>query len=133
MYAYQIQIRVRYSETDRMGYAYYGNYAQYYEIGRVEAFRNLNFSYKELEDSGVNMPVLNMQCQYLKPAIYDDLLTIKTTIPEMPGVRMKFNYEIFREAELLNKGFTELIFFDTTKQKPCRMPKWMDEKLRAYF
>ncbi|PSR04624.1 MAG: thioesterase [Bacteroidetes bacterium SW_10_40_5] len=133
MYVHQIQLRVRYSETDRMGYAYYGNYAQYYEIGRVEAFRNLDFSYKELEDSGVILPVLNMQCQYFKPAIYDDLLTVKTVIPEMPGVRIKFNYEIYCSTELLNKGYTELIFFDTIKQKPCRMPKWMQEKLKVYF
>lgn len=134
MYEHETKIRVRYSETDRMGYVYYGDYAQYYEVGRVELFRSLGFSYKGLEESGINLPVTDMQCQFLHPAFYDELITIKTVLPELPGVKIRFNYEIYNEkAILLNKGATTLVFYDPIKLRPCRAPQWMIDRLKSYF
>ena len=93
MYITETTIRVRYSETDKMGYVYYGNYAQYFEVGRVEALRDLKTSYKEMEDTGVMLPVYEFNIKYLKPAFYDDLLVIKTTIREIPTAKIKFDYD----------------------------------------
>jgi acyl-CoA thioester hydrolase len=94
MYISETKLRVRYAETDRMGYAYYGNYAQYYEVGRVEALRQLGLSYRSLEDSGIFLPVLHYSVKFFKPAFYDDLLTVRTIIKEIPQTRIKFFYEI---------------------------------------
>ena len=111
MYTNEIQIRVRYAETDRMGYVYYGHYAAYFEVARVEMLRSLGFSYKKLEDEGVILPVLDYNIKYIRPGYYDDLLTIKTTIKELPTARMRFNYETFNEKkELINIAETTLVF-----------------------
>src|SRR4051812_22978661 len=120
MYVSETTVRVRYAETDRMGYVYYGNYAQYYEVGRVEALRQLGMSYRALEDSGIMLPVLDYSVKFFKPAFYDDLLTIKTSITEIPQVRIKFLYEIFNEkGDKLNEGETTLVFIDVKSGKPC--------------
>lgn len=134
MFSSEHKTRVRYSETDQMGYVYYGNYAQYFELGRVETFRKLGFSYKELEDMGILMPVLYMECQYVKPARYDDEISIITTIPEMPSVRIKFKYEIVNDAgETLTLGSTSLVFIDKNKNRPMKAPEWLLEKLEPFF
>ena len=91
MYQFETSIRVRYGETDQMGFAYYGNYALYYEIGRVEALRSLNISYKEIEDNGIILPVLEYNSKFIKPAHYDEEIRIKVLIKELPQVRIKFN------------------------------------------
>src|SRR5688572_17669126 len=93
----ETKLRVRYGETDRMGYVYYGNYAEYYEVGRVETLRELGFSYKEMEDRDVMLPVVDFSINYKKPAFYDDIISIVTTIKEMPGVRMTFHYECYNQ------------------------------------
>ncbi len=127
-------IRVRYGETDRMGYAYYGVYAQYYEVGRVEALRKIGFSYKEMEDRGVLLPVSEYSIKYLKPAFYDDLIRVVTTIKEMPGVRFTFDYECFNEKnELLNTGKIVLVFIDKEKNKPCSPPAWFTDQIKKFF
>ena len=90
MFISTTQIRVRYAETDKMGYVYYGNYAQYFEVGRVEGLRDLGLSYKKMEDEGILLPVVEFQIKYLKPAYYDDLLTIKTTITLVKGALIFF-------------------------------------------
>ena len=134
MYISETKIRVRYGETDQMGYCYYGNYAQYFEVGRVEALRGLGMSYKSLEESGVMLPVLEFKIKYLKPAFYDDLLTIKTTIKTLPAARIHFEYETFNEAgTLLNVGETTLVFINKTTNKPCPAPAAMIEKLKSYI
>ncbi len=134
MFTFDTKIRVRYAETDQMGYVYYGNYATYYEVARVEMLRSLGTSYKTLEDSGIMMPVLNMQSQYLKPATYDDLITVRVCMPEKPNVRIRFTYEIFSSAgELLNTGETSLVFVDMAKNKPCRAPTAFLERLAQFF
>jgi acyl-CoA thioester hydrolase len=119
----EIQIRVRYAETDKMGYVYYGNYATYFEVARVEMLRSLGFSYKKLEEEGVMLPVLDFSIKYFKPAFYDELLTIKTTINETPGVRIRFEYETFNEKNvLLNKAETTLVFIDMKTNRPIQIP-----------
>lgn len=134
MYTSEIHIRVRYGETDQMGYVYYGNYAMYYEVGRVEALRQLGLTYKELEDMGVMMPVLENHSRYLSAALYDDNLKVVTTIREKPGVRIKFEYDIFNAAGvLIHKGETLLAFVDKTTGRPCRPPEVFMNVVKPYF
>jgi acyl-CoA thioester hydrolase len=134
MYISETTIRVRYAETDRMGYVYYGNYMQYYEVGRVEALRQLGTSYKEMEDNGIMLPVYSCTNKYIKPALYDDLLVIKTIIKELPTAKISFDYEIYNQKnELLNTATTVLVFINTATNKPCAAPKLFIEKLKKYF
>jgi acyl-CoA thioester hydrolase len=107
MYRSETKIRVRYGETDQMGYVYYGIYAMYYEVGRVESLRQLGLTYKELEDGGVMMPVLENKSKFLSPALYDDELRVVTSIKEKPSVRITFFYEIFNgSVKLIHQGET---------------------------
>ena len=127
-------LRVRYGETDQMGFVYYGVYAQYYEVGRVEAMRSLGFSYREMEESGVLMPVINLTVNYKKPAKYDDEVRIVTTVKEMPGVRITFHYECFNQKnELLNTGSVTLVFIDKEKNKPMQPPQWFMDGFMKRF
>lgn len=117
-----------------MGYVYYGNYAAFYEVGRVELFRSLGFSYKALEDSGVMMPVLELHSRFLKPSRYDEEITVRTYLKEKPGVKIRFDYELFnQQGELLNTGNTTLVFVDMKRNKPCMAPRDFMERLAAYF
>lgn len=126
----EIKIRVRYGETDQMGYVYYGNYAEYFEVGRVELLRSLGVSYKSLEESGIMLPVLHMEINFLKPAKYDDLLTLETKLIGNPLVKIKFEFKIFNEKkELLTTGETTLVFIDMKKNKPTKAPKYLLDKL----
>lgn len=134
MYESSVKIRVRYSETDQMGYVYYGNYAAYYEVARVESLRNLGFAYKQLEFQGVMMPVLENKTKFHQPARYDELLTIKVKIVNRPGVRIIFHYEIFNEEDaLINTGETILAFVNIQSGRPCRPPQVMQDLLDPYF
>ena len=134
MYTTEIKIRVRYGETDRMGYVYYGNYAQYFEVARVEALRSLGFSYRKLEDEGIMLPVLNYSVKYLKPAFYDDELTIKVTIGEIPLARIKFDYEIYNaKDELTTVADTTLVFINRASNKPCPAPEDFTAALSRFF
>lgn len=134
MYQSEIQIRARYGETDQMGYVYYGNYASYYEVARVESLRKLGLSYRELEKIGVMMPVLENHSKFLGPAVYDELLKIVTTIRTKPGVRIKFEYEIYNEHDkLIHQGETLLVFVNRVSGKPCRPPEVFDNLLKPFF
>ena len=135
MFTYEVKgIRVRYADTDQMGYVYYGNYARYYEIGRVEALRSIDFHYKVMEDEGVMMPVYENHSRYLKPARYDDLLSVKVTLKELPGVRVVFHYEIRnQDGILLNVGETTLVFQKRDTAKLCVAPAPLLLKLNPYF
>lgn len=134
MYINETKVRVRYGESDRMGYAYYGNYPFYYEVGRTEMLRTLGLSYKEMEDSGIILPVINLQSNYLAPAYYDDLLTVKTYLKELPTVRIRFEYEIYNSnGEKLNYGETTLVFTKADSRKPCRPPEYFMEMVRKFF
>ncbi len=134
MLSHELKIRVRYGETDQMGYVYYGNYAQYFEMGRVEWLRNLGTSYKRMEDSGIMLPVLNLNIDYKKPAKYDDLLTLKTTLLKKPSIRIEFAFEIVNESqELLTKGYTSLVFIDMKRNRPTKAPDYILKKIEGLF
>jgi acyl-CoA thioester hydrolase len=119
MYEYNTQVRVRYAETDRMDVVYYGNYAQYFEVGRVETLRSLGISYKDVESMGIILPVVELQIKYLRPAKYDDLLTIKTIIKTLPtDHKILFHQEIYNElGKLLTVGTVKLYFMDEMLEK----------------
>lgn len=135
MFVDTVKIRVRYGETDQMGYLYYGNYAQYYEVGRVEAMRKAGMTYKDMEAvHGIWMPVVNMEVRYIRPAFYDDLLTVKTEIRKLPDTHIVFNVEVFNEAEkLINVGMVRLCFFDAATKKVIPAPEYFLKNLRPYF
>jgi acyl-CoA thioester hydrolase len=129
------KIRVRYGETDQMGYAYYGIYAQYYEVGRVETLRAAGFSYKEIEKRGILMPVIDFSISYKRPAYYDDEITVVTTIREKPsGPRVVFHYECLApNGDVLNTGSVTLVCVDKQTNKLCRMPDWFAAAFTPYF
>ncbi|MBB6463008.1 acyl-CoA thioesterase [Flammeovirga kamogawensis] len=130
----ETQIRINYADTDQMGFVYYGHYAKFYEIGRTEALRSLGMSYKQMEAEGVMLPVLENFSKYIKPAKYDDLITIRTTLTEKPSVKLLFEYELFnQDGELLNTGKTKLAFMKKETYKPCRAPKNFMEAIASYF
>ena len=134
MISHNTTVRVRYGETDKMGYAYYGIYPQYYEVARTELIRSFGLSYKRLEDEGIMLPVLSLDIKYLKPALYDDLLTIKTKISKLPAIRIEFEYEVYNQNnELLNIASTTLVFIDAETRKPRRAPKDFLIKIKDYF
>jgi acyl-CoA thioester hydrolase len=121
---FETSIRVRYAETDQMGYCYYGNYAQYLEIGRVEALRISGFRYRDLEEKGIMLPVLDFHIKYLHPAKYDDLLIIQTTITEIKGSRIYFDYKIVNEVgQQIAIASTTLVFVSKETMKPIKAPE----------
>jgi acyl-CoA thioester hydrolase len=135
MFAATTHIRVRYGETDQMGYLYYGNYALYYEVGRAEAIRELGFTYRQLEEMGIMMPVTELNVQYFRPALYDDLVTVKTALKELPvGPKIQFHTELYNEeGVLLNKGVTTLVFYDPKTKKKTNMPAELYDRLTPFF
>jgi len=134
MFSHETQVRVRYGETDQMGYVYYGDYAEYFEVGRVEALRSLGFPYRRLEEEGVMLPVRELHTMYHQPARYDDLLTVRTTITALPSVRIVFGYEVRNEVgALLCEAETTLVFVDRTTMRPRRAPDDLVAVLAEYF
>ena len=124
------KLRVRYGETDQMGIVYYGNYADYLEQGRTEWLRSLGFSYKFMEENNVHLPVINLNIDYKQPALYDDIITITTTLKEIPSVRIEFYYEIHNQgAKLLATATTTLVFVNSTTNKLRKVPDYLLEKL----
>jgi acyl-CoA thioester hydrolase len=117
-----------------MGYMYYGNYAEFYEVGRVEMLRSLGMTYRSMEESGIMMPVLEMRCKYHKPALYDEEIIVKVILDKRPGVKIHFKYELFNEQEqLINEGETTLAFIDIKRNRPCSPPEEFQNKLKRYF
>jgi acyl-CoA thioester hydrolase len=135
MFVTETRIRVRYAETDQMGYLYYGNYAQYYEVGRAEAIRTLGLSYKEMEEKiGVMMPVMSLQMRFVRPAHYDELLTVRTTLRHLPTDTITFYMEIFNEKKkLVNGGSVKLCFVEKATNKTVPPPQYLMEKLIDFF
>ncbi len=134
MYTASTQVRVRYAETDQMAYVYYGNYATYYEVARVEALRQLGFDYAQLEEQGVMMPVLDLHSNFIRPAKYDERLTIEVSIPKLPSVKMLFEYQITNDQnELINKGSTTLVFLRTSDHKPVRAPESLLDIMKPFY
>lgn len=134
MFKYTYKLRVRYADTDRMGYVYYGNYASYFEVARVEMLRSLGISYRDLEDSGVMLPVLEYQTKFFKPAFYDENITIKVEVREIPSLRITFHYKAYNEkGEQLNDAFTTLVFVDVKSGKPTKPPAELISKFKPHF
>ena len=133
MFNSKTQIRIHYALTDQMGVVYHGNYAQFYEIGRVEAMRQLGYSYKDIEAMGIIMPVVDLHSRFLRPAKYDDIITVKTTLKELPHhYKIIFNHEIYNEKEeLLNTADVILYFLEAATMKRCDMPVLLKEKIGA--
>ncbi|MBS3992369.1 MAG: acyl-CoA thioesterase [Bacteroidetes bacterium] len=134
MLTHSTNFRVRYGETDQMGYVYYGNYAQYLEVGRVEWLRNIGISYKSMEENGIILPVSNLNITYLKPAKYDDVITLKTTLVKLPTAKIEFSYELFNEQNnKLIEAKTTLVFVDVNKNRPTKAPPILIDKLIPFF
>ncbi|HVY76769.1 MAG TPA: thioesterase family protein [Puia sp.] len=135
MFITETQIRVRYAETDQMNVVYYGNYAQYFEVARAESIRKLGFTYKEMEALGVIMPVVEMQTKYLRPAHYDDLLTIKTLLRELPtDHKIHFEHEVYnQEKKLLTLGKVTLYFVKMETFEKSKMPETLFNLLAPFF
>ncbi len=135
MYQHITTVRVRYAETDQMDIVYYGNYAQYFEVGRAECIRELGFTYKKMEEMGVRMPVVAMEAKFLRPAHYDDLITIKTTLKELPVKHeIAFHHEVYNERKkLLTTGRVALYFIDSKTGKRSSLPDELREKLTPFF
>ena len=135
MFTSKTQIRIHYGLTDQMGFVYHGRYAEFYEIGRTEALRSLGLTYKEVEATGIMMVVTEIHTRFLRPAVYDDLITVVTTLKEMPvHHKIVFHSEIFNEQnQLLNVGEVSLYFLDAATRKRCAMPENMKEKLLPFF
>jgi acyl-CoA thioester hydrolase len=130
MQKHQIQVRVRYSETDQMGVVYHGNYIPYFEIGRVEWLRNKGISYKIMEESGVALPIVSMNINYKKSARYDELLTVSTTFKSQTSVKVEFECEIHNEKnELLTTAHFILVFVDLLTGKPIQPPQYIKDIL----
>lgn len=135
MFASETQIRVRYAETDQMGIVYHGNYFAYFETARAESIRQLGFTYADMEKMGVIMPVIEVQCKYLRPARYDDLLTVKVILKELPlHHKIEFHQEVYNEKkELLVTARIILYFMESTTMKRTTMPEQLLVKLQPYF
>jgi len=134
MFQDEIKLRVRYSETDKMGYVYYGNYAAYFEVARVELLRSIELNYKKMEDEGIMMPVVDYHIRYIKPAFYDDELKIITKIVNLPSSKIEFAYETYNQHdELLNRAEVTLVFVNMKSGKPCRGPESFMKKIYPYF
>ncbi|MFD2530801.1 MULTISPECIES: thioesterase family protein [Polaribacter] len=122
--------RIRYSETDQMGVVYHGNYAQFFELGRTEWLRSLGVTYKDMETNGIILPVISLSCNFIKSALYDDVLTIHTFLKKEPLVKIEFDYEIKNQNdELICTGNTVLAFINAANMKPTRCPKYLLESL----
>ncbi len=135
MFITETQIRIHYALTDQMGVVYHGHYAQFYEIGRAEALRQIGYSYKDIEAMGIIMPVVDIHSRFLRPAKYEDLITVKTILKELPlHHKIVFHSEIYNEqGDLLNTGDVTLYFMQAKEMKRCEMPATLKEKLAGYF
>ena len=135
MFTHKTQIRVHYALTDQMGVVYHGHYAQFYEIGRTDSLRSLGFTYKSIEAAGIILPVIDIHSKFLRPALYDDLITVVTTLRELPvHHKIVFHSEIYNEKnELLNVGDVTLYFMEAKTMKRCDMPADLKEKLQDFF
>ncbi len=130
MNSHTISLRIRYGETDQMGVVYHGNYVQYLEMGRIEWLRNLGISYRDMEESGIMLPVVSISLNYKKSARYDDLIHVKTQLKKLPTVAIEFDYEITDEnGAIITLATTKLAFIDMKTKKPMRCPKYILDQL----
>lgn len=134
MYSYETKIRIRYNETDRMGYLHHSVYVTYFEVARTEMMRNMGITYKEMEDSGILMPVYALDISYKQPAFYDDVLTIKSTLTKIPVVRLIIEYEVFNhDRQVICTATSTNVFVNEQNGKPVKAPEAFLEKFNAFF
>jgi len=135
MFVYESKVKVRYVETDQMGVVHHSNYAQYYELARTECFEACSgMSYQSMENDGVMLPILEFQSKFLKPALYNQILTIKSIVKKLPTVRLIVDYEVYNEAdELINTGQTTLVFVNKDTRRPCQPPENFMKQVSQYF
>ena len=127
----EVDLRIRYGETDQMGIVYHGNYAQYFEIGRTEWLRNLGITYRKMEEDGIKLPVISLVVNFKKSVCYDDVIKVKTTLKKMPTASIEFDYEIENEnGEIVTTGNTVLAFIDINRNRPTRCPQHILDKLQ---
>lgn len=133
MLSHQVFYRVCYADTDQMGYVYYGNYARFYEIARVETLRHIGVSYKVLEEAGIGLPVYENYSKFHAPALYDDLLRIECVLNKIPSARIEFEYKIYNQSDaLLHEGKTTLVFMDLLLKKVVKAPEWLISAIMNY-
>jgi acyl-CoA thioester hydrolase len=135
MFSFDTTLRVRYAETDQMAVVYHGNYFEYFEYARTESIRQLGATYNELEKSGTSMPIREVQARYLKPARYDEMITIRTILKELPRAhKIEFHHEVYNEKnELLVTGRVVLVFIDMKSQKLTTIPDYLLKKIEPFF
>lgn len=133
MYNNKTELTVRYAETDKMGVVYHANYLHYFEIGRTESLRSLGFSYRNLEENDIILPVTNLEMSFKTPLFYDDKFIVETTVFELPSYTISFKYKIFRDDQLICFGKTKLVFINNVSGKPMKCPDNIIEKLTPYF
>ena len=135
MFRHETQIRVRYAETDQMGYLYYGNYATYYEVGRAEMIRSIGLTYQSMEDDyGILMPVMSLQMRFVRPARYDELIRVRTELRKLPQKQIVFHHELFNpKGKLVNGGSVKLCFVEQATNKTVDAPSFLTDKLISYF
>lgn len=135
MFSFETQLRVRYADTDQMRVVYHAKFIEYFEVGRTDAIRSIGITYRNLEESGIMMPVVSLECKYIRPALYDDLLTIRTSLETLPsGYRISFLQEVFNESgKLLCTGKIGLYFMDSKTHTKTDIPELLTEKLKPYF
>jgi len=134
MIASKNEIRIRYDEVDKMGYVYHGNYAKYYHISRTELLRKIGISDKELENHNIILPVIEMSIKYIKPIFYDDIITIKTSLYNIPTSRMIFHHEVrSNNNEMINRATSTVAFVDINTRKPMKAPRFIVNKIKSYI
>ncbi len=134
MFTYNHQLRVRYSDTDQMGYVYYANYGNFFEQARAEAVRSLGIAYKDIEAAGIIIPVTRMNIKFINPAFYDEVLTVKTSIPEIPHRDLLFKYEVYNQkGKLINKAETHMVFANVQTKQLVSAPLLLLDKLKPFF
>ncbi|MFY0629317.1 MAG: acyl-CoA thioesterase [Flavobacteriaceae bacterium] len=127
---FSIDIRVRYGETDQMGVVYHGNYATFFEVARTEWLRSLGITYKSMENTGIMLPVISLSFNFIKPAKYDDILTVHVFLKKKPLVKIEFDYEIINQnKEKISTGNSVLAFIDMKTNRPTKCPDYILEKL----
>jgi acyl-CoA thioester hydrolase len=134
MYSYETKIRVRYNETDRMGYLHHSVYVAYFEVARTEMMRNMGITYKEMEDSGILLPVYALDISFKQPAFYDDVLTIKSVLTKIPVIRLIIEYEVFNhDGQVICTATSTNVFVSAQNRKPVKAPEAFLEKFNAFF
>ena len=127
----EIEIKVRYAETDQMGVVHHGNYALYLEIARIEWLRKLGISYKKMEEDGLGLPVVSLAINYKKPVFYDDIITVKTTLKKVPSAMVEFDFEIVNQTQqMVCTATVVLAFLNMKTRRPTRPPNYFLEALK---